>query len=166
MAAIDDLHRDMDQSVDVHVALGNEGILDIFSGPFMLYSLLNTPMIPDDCIQFPERLPALCKKCCKGPSDEEVLAASMASNNNSAPSQVSDAGDGIDHCALSSGSIATNDSFSNEGMKNIPSWSRRTSSRHSVVIANTKRPDDVLSFYADVECSIHLLFIFGCEYSI
>ena len=93
--------------------------------------------------QFPERIPALCKKCCCGSSDENSLAESINSAHSSVSSRASDT---ERRTHDSDGSAVTN-----ESLGTVPSFSQRTSSKHSLVMAHAKRPDDVLSFYADVE---------------
>ena len=67
----------------------------------------------------------------------------MKSKHLSVASRASDTVRRSEH---SGGSAVTNDSLST-----VPSFNRRTSSKHSLVMANSKRPDDALSFYADVE---------------
>ena len=85
-------------------------------------------------IQFPDKIPALCKKCCCGSSeDETTLAGSMKPNRH--------------HDSVASRASAA----SNASLGTLPSLSPRSSSKHSLVMAHAKRPDDVLSFYADVE---------------
>ena len=67
----------------------------------------------------------------------------MKSKHLSVASRASDTVRRSDH---SGGSAVTN-----ESLDTVPSFNRRTSSKHSLVMAHAKRPDDVLSFYADVE---------------
>ena len=94
-------------------------------------------------IQFPDKIPALCKKCCCGSSeDETTLAGSMKPNRYH---------DGV----ASRTSAASN--HSNACLDTLPRFSSRSSSKHSLVMAHANRPDDVLSFYADVE---HEQFMF------
>ena len=105
------------------------------------------------CPKFPERCPALISKCCRGPSEDEDIAVSVNSNNvSSSPSSPRIPSSPTspsfhDHLSSSSVSVGTNAS-----VDAVPDWSRRSSTRHSHIFAHTMRPDDVLSFYADVEC--------------
>ena len=103
--------------------------------------------------QFPEQCPALISKCCRRVSDEDVLSVQMTARSNSIPPSTRTTTLHVDvkSGTLSRASVATADSLNREGVSNDPSWLHRTSSRRSVVLANAQRPDDVLSFYADVE---------------